>query len=918
MIASFAGGRITGTGKWVQLVLLQYFVFMMLTAASTYAESTARVSYISFLSSVSINDDHDPASEVAYSTLLLADDSPNVLIDLPFRFMLSGLAVDRLFASPNGALHYSPVQPCPEINTFAGLGCGIDTSYHNVIAGFLVDLNPSNSSDCNIVSYLSNAGSVFSVAYRNVVYYGTQQYNSFRIALYRNDSRIVFAYDSINTENGRPNNAGAGGFLSGLRSPQDDLYTYYDDTQNAFEMSELGYGIKGVYAPVNSVRTGGQFNICPMSRAWCLQPTVLSMNSSADISEASPVYSYDTVTLSSLLLACADQLEFGLLLSTSEQYYNATNSSEGYVAHLPCDAEYDPLNATEGVEIRCNSSIVFAAMPDYEGLLYAWPTWKPLNGNFTGSSTVFNTTSTSSDSSSATYLTTVSASSAETIDSFQCSECFSVIQVDGLSITIERSKISTSASTCSSSTPIANFTDSCDTCSICEAAFSCVGTDCVSAETGSSSTAVSLEWYAVESCDGQCPIDTADAAGSYYRDATGTCCRYSNMDCSGRCNSSSIISLNVEGSAYCCPHYEQEIDCTGVCGSTEVVEDVCGECGGNDLTGIGCFNFTQVILTSGVEDNTYFPVFDVSQAPSTLIIEYYFNISNLSNLSVQIDLVDLSVNADTGDPSRLGPVVLFPQQSEVLESGTVDAQFSFQVSLQEVYSDERDGWESKVVLVQYASTANPSAQYGYFLTVNPASTNCDTLSNTDRCRRLPGCMLCVKYPGVRILEEMETLQQEGANRHIYPYIYPYPAGYGIDPHFIKGTAAAFELPQHRPTIGKYPAHPGLPGHVAVSDNIAYGEAAATPRSGRGQQQQEKGEEGFIRRSLFTEFFPFYIQDDDEELIDGECYNGWFLEDCPVNFVNSAAAATGSMNICCSTTMTLLSLATLAMTIVLLL
>ena len=851
-LRSFSPGVIWFTPRTRLHFVCCCFAFLTLfTPAAIEAISgsyeTARVSYISFTSAITPRNLTVIGMTTELSSVAHSDDSPFEAVELPYSFMLFGMASERIFVSPNGALHFSPVQPCPDYNVYGTQSCTLSTAYRHLIAGLLADLDPSTSSNASIMSYRTNEA--FTVEYQNVSYFGTSLENTFRISLFH-DSHVELAYDHIATSEEYPSNA-PGGWLSGLRAPTSDPYTLYSDAQVQFEAVEWGDGAMGVYPAQAEVRSGNQFNVCPMSRSWCVSPAILDA-------------SHPVLRLSTVFISCVGlEVEYGVIASL-----NSSRDSTARARGVPCVL-------TSPTQLQCNTSLVLAAADvgsRFVGSLLLWPAWRPSGAVVSGSSN------------------------------------FTAALVDALTLTIVQNSSDTDVGSCISSPIIANFTDSCDECSICRGNLSCVGSACAAVAGGGSYLVDDYGQqalrFAEEDCIGDC-VPTAIAGnteGSSYEDWDGQCCAYSEMDCSGLCGGNSTASINGEGGArYCCPAHFEQVDCAGVCGGT-ATRDACGVCEGRDSAGSSCFDADRVLLVTGVANNTFFPVFDVSQPAKTLTVTYLFNVTNLSNQTITAIASDGSPNADD-----FGPALSFsPAQRVTIDVGAKQA-FNFTVSLEDVHRGRTDSWEVKTILVTYSSTLDPDRKYLHRMKVNPASKRCRSVSDPAQCRRLPACVLCLTYSNIRVLRaEPEAGAGADANADTI-----------ADADTSKYISIErSQQPQQRLRSANIVGVLGLTGSDGgkYSASSSYGSSSSYGNSGnKGSgiggsssvipltggrtvellgEGEDGGEEGLARgRALFTEFFPFYVEDDDESVFGGgSCVEGWLLEDCPSDLSSAAPGA----------------------------
>ena len=93
-----------------------------------------------------------------FKDIMNRDDSPYETLQLPFKFIIFGKSIDKLFINPNGILMLNKHSPCGIYNTVFGGGapgerngqCNLKHSYTDGIAGYLYDLNPAASTLGNV------------------------------------------------------------------------------------------------------------------------------------------------------------------------------------------------------------------------------------------------------------------------------------------------------------------------------------------------------------------------------------------------------------------------------------------------------------------------------------------------------------------------------------------------------------------------------------------------------------------------------------------------------------------------------------------------------------------------------------------------------------------------------------------------
>jgi hypothetical protein len=178
------------------------------------------------------------------------------------------------------------------------------------------------------------------------------------------DHAISIAYDHLPPLLGNEGSYTLPYYSTGLRSggPRGPLggggegFASFSAAQRAVGNSvwsgQGGTTVAGVYpASLREVRSGRQFNICPTSRAWCLQPAVLGLNQSESLGTLGTLggsggsgglregLGAENVTLSALMLGCVGGLhgvQFGVLLAPSWEVGGA--AVVGNTSALVCGA----------------------------------------------------------------------------------------------------------------------------------------------------------------------------------------------------------------------------------------------------------------------------------------------------------------------------------------------------------------------------------------------------------------------------------------------------------------------------------------------------------------------------------------------------------------------------------------------------
>jgi hypothetical protein len=325
--------------------------------------------------------------------------------------------------------------------------------------------------------------------------------------------------------------------------------------------------------------------------------------------------------------------------------------------------------------------------------------------------------------------------------------------------------------------------------------------------------------------------------------------------------------VGVDGSVSCCTTY---VDCTGVCDGPSVV-DLCGVCNGNDFNGITCFDPADIVIENSGHTGTglqdIYPVYDLT-AVNGLMRNFSINVTNDSEFEV---VVSFSQDTTTGPNGFVySPVLLLPQRDTFLPiNGT--ATFEFSTSMAFIVASNRSSWKVRKISVKFFRAAYTSRVYTYDFEVFPSMVHCDSVSEMDRCTRLPACIYCFTNPYMRLLraasadtrEDQEDQEEEGNE---------IATGENMQGKLIWGMRLS----------GEY-------GESSSSDrseiDSRYGDGSG---SGRRTPSLSMGS----RRRLFSNQIPKTETDRGSTNTDGVCGDGWSTRNCrriaPYDYVSAAA------------------------------
>lgn len=714
------------------------------TISSLFSDPS-KIIYISFISSSS------PLTKAItniyeYKQLMKSDDSPSIEVTLPWSFTFLGDNIYNIYISPNGAIHRRLSQPC-DYGTWIALPCKLandNSPFYNLIGGLYTDLYPAGSADGNITSYYNEES--FTVSFTDIVYYGTKHENSFRITLFK-DSHIEISYDKIYVDSIYPNN---NDWISGLRSSPSIINTDFTNEQIDIGKKYWYTSVKGIYPHPENVRSGKQFNICPISKHWCIQQNVINYN------QIDNVVSHLNVT--SLLLSCKNELDYGIILTSSDllsQWSVGCNVSD--VSSISCS-------------IATILSTLEANRYNLSGLISIQPAWK----------TKFD-------------------------------QLYTAININKMHIElINHSSNATSVLTCDSTLTYTN--SSClNNCTLCNRDYSCLDNKCNSLNVfdhpNCNNECPSLKdiynnvnHYDIDnygtccmsnetSCTGRCK---GNEVLSINTDGSIACCPSAKMlDCNGVCEGSAIrdcLGICNGNTIYDCENICGGIsirdckgicngktirDCNGICGGTakrdcagicngKGILDFCGICNGNDYDATsGCLQgYKGFNISTNTIENALYPVFTIEDGHSGMFRILSIYINNETPYIIKVNSLQDS-NKDQFVPEvDINPVVsiLNPKQSITI---------NINISLISLYQDDTGVliWGIRSIYFQYNRIIYPNELYNYPISFNiyPSTIQCNSITTKYKCTSFPGCIFCMEYPNMRILSNQTLL------KHNYKY-----------------------------------------------------------------------------------------------------------------------------------------------------
>ena len=269
----------------------------------------------------------------------------------------------------------------------------------------------------------------------------------------------------------------------------------------------------------------------------------------------------------------------------------------------------------------------------------------------------------------------------------------------------------------------------CDACDISRGNFSCLHDPCGSV-------------YRSSSCSNDCSF-------VYSLDFYGECCPTASQDCAGTCQHKAVVAKRLTGEYMCC---DQPVDCLGICGGLASLDcsgvcngdskkDNCGVCNGNNLT---C-TFNYSVSVDGV---TSFPInITPSFATSQPWMSYHLKIWNNNNTS------DMLVTWVVSGSALAAPSVHF--SSTLLNITALSkASVMINISNEDLYQLRKQHWEVKRIILKLYFDGIQGNYEERNITIFPTTRDCNLISIRDICMSLPGCIFCLRYPSIRMLQEI--------------------------------------------------------------------------------------------------------------------------------------------------------------------
>eukprot|EP01033_Poteriospumella_lacustris_P007153 gene7153-5147_t len=657
--------------------------------------------------------------------LLKSDDTPHALVTLPRPFVFNGRVTNRIFVSPNGALHFTKQMPChpdgtyPYPSTSTQSTCTMNTAFYDTIAGYLNDLNPSASLCTGVNLTMTTFTDHVDFNFIGFCYlYPLALRNTFTISLY-DDDRIISSYQSLYQSKIGITLPATNAWIVGIRPPKQNNVVLLDATQRSISTNEWKTTLAGVYPTTQaSVATGNAFVVCPTTMVWCLRHSLRS----DEVWRQSPI-----VELVTAKISCLREVRYGVIYSWSATH-RMSNSM-----FVTCNASRVTTDGGYGL-LRCRvpTTEVANRLKSNGGAvaMHFWVQWQTRNTSSTAWTALPMSPVTLTIVDNTTVLPMTPATSCDcNVDSFGCGT--------------GRVSITTTNLVNNASIVIVNARNVSYAQSMCAGNFSCFNRPCYaspSSVVASSSENVPVaRLFLDRDCTDNCSTSLT-AAGLYTEDRNGRCCPVdSGLDCAGLCYSNASIAVNSDGSEVCCAPGIR-IDCAGVCGGGRVI-NVCGTCTATDPNGNACFSSSQLSVTTLYRQDTtsLYPVYDLSSF-RTMDTTEILQLRNNAKMPVTVTVAMANAN----DP--LAPLVTLPVNATQLNVGE-RKNITLPTSVASLYNGTITQWGYRTIVLTFYRTSVPNPAYARIVYLYPVSKSCGHLSD-DRtsCMRMPGCFFCLEYP----------------------------------------------------------------------------------------------------------------------------------------------------------------------------
>lgn len=738
-----------------------------------------RVFYVSFTQPIS---KHPLPSNVLngidgqnLGAIMQSDDSPFVQIDLSWPFNYFGRNYYNAYVSPNGAIHMSIQQPCP---TTANFGDLYTCGFNTSYYGLI----GGYLTDLNPSQVKSGAGNITYFKQSDSVTVYFRNIPNYGMTLNHTfaisifkDGHVDISYIHIHAPTSM---TGMVPWLTGLRAPQYYSNVNYTNSQLQTGITQWSTTVPGIYPRKSSVVDGQVFTACPISTLWCAQPSKISLNNTVSSG-------YMNVTFTPLSLSCQSYIEFAIYIDSLPAAAYLFNSSSMLSI---CNS---PMSSGNTTTITCNLNQLLSSRS--AGPHKAYFAWR-VDGSTTNFEPLLEV--------NPVTITTYYSPSSSPTTSPSPTVCSLNENVNLCSITNTSS------------------------CSVCNGQLGCLNLPCSKTST---STTTSSSIYTAPSCNGTCESTTSSI--DYYEDhIKKICCPLDSVDCLGFCYGSAKPGYTSSGSLTCCT---TKVDCLGVCDG-KAQRDACGVCQGSDKTGKTCH--TYVDIDTFTSPNSLYPVIDIGN------LQYNISTINITNTNstpiyVSLSLSNKGETAANVGIAYIGPDVDYPRD-KVTIPGFSSWSVAINTSFASIMSGRKAAWDVKTLTVTYSRPSVSDVEFNYAIDIFPAVKQC-SIATRSQCLRLPGCIYCLDYPGIRVLRQAGDEQDEASS-------------------FVGGGIQSESRYIGSPFQGE---DGGMIENINIQD-----------------------------RELYTNIMPDQVGVKTYSFSLGYCTNGWLSDVCPYSATSSATAA----------------------------
>jgi hypothetical protein len=564
--------------------------------------------------------------------------------------------------------------------------------------GYLTDLNPKESNNGSISYSFSNNKDSIIIKYKNIIFFGGDESNSntFSITLSK-DGSIYISYNKIYLNRMVEMNHKE---ISGMRIP--DISNNFSIMNTYITKEQIDIGLFDWNTNVYGVYPMKSQVINGSSFISCPVSTTWCLHPS--YIDINLIYHNDVnITLTPLSMSCTSSIEYSIYILPNNETENIDFPNK---ILYPNQKNSTCIYIKNGKSINCEINSLTTNITI--GEKQVWIYWKYINDTN-----------------------------------------YNLLEIDPIIMNFYNSSISnpllnSDIQVCATNEVINYTSSNCDNCTICNLELNCLELDCLN-----SSFPILYEY---KNCDGLCPSSTIPKSNYYYIESevfNATCCGENEFDCLGLCNGENYITYenNNFDSEVCCN--KNNIDCLGICNGI-TPRDVCGICNGTLTDGYEC----NSSVSFNNFPNDFYPIVNSDKLwnITELVIT---NESNETNITISLSILGRSSNAPDILVNEMSHVGV---ESEIKPNSSMS--FMINTSLESLYYGSKSVWEVKEIRIRYSRSLIFDFQYVYSIYIHPSMTNCSYITNKESCVRVPSCIFCFNYNGIRILQEINEEENE--------------------------------------------------------------------------------------------------------------------------------------------------------------